>query len=139
MTTEFSLDPRLLADSIALGALPLCEVRLQNDVRYPWLVLVPQRTGVSELFDLSSTDQAQLLKEITLASATLRDVSQCLKINVGALGNIVRQLHIHIVARNEGDFAWPGPVWGAGARVPYADAEKAALISRIKGALDLHG
>lgn len=139
MTTEFSLDPRLLADSIALGALPLCEVRLQNDARYPWLVLVPQRTGVSELFELSATDQTQLFEEITTVAATLRDVTQCLKINVGALGNIVRQLHIHVVARNEGDFAWPGPVWGAGTRVPYPDAEKAALVARIKNVLDLRG
>lgn len=136
MTKEFSLDPRLVADSIALGRLPLCEVRLQNDARFPWLVLIPRRKDVSELFDLAAADQAQLFKEITRVSATLRAVTQCLKINVGALGNIVRQLHVHVVARNEGDHAWPGPVWGAGTRVPYGDAEKAALCAHIRSALE---
>ena len=138
MTKEFSLDPRFLADSIAVGMLPLCEVRLQNDARFPWLVLIPRRKDVSELFDLSAADQAQLFKEITTVAATLRTVTQCLKINVGALGNIVRQLHIHVVARNENDPAWPGPVWGSGVRAPYGDAEKAALIARLMSALDLH-
>jgi diadenosine tetraphosphate (Ap4A) HIT family hydrolase len=135
MTKEFSLDPRLAADSIAIGKLMLCEVRLQNDARFPWLVLVPQREGITELFELSATDSALTMEEITRCSAALRAVTQCLKINVGALGNIVRQLHIHIVARNESDAAWPGPVWGSGSRVPYAEPEKANLIERLRGAL----
>lgn len=139
MTKEYLLDPRLAADSIAIGSLTVCEVRLQDDARFPWLVLVPQRKGVSEFFELSAPDRAALFEEITSVSAALRAVTNCLKINVGALGNIVRQLHIHVVARNEGDAAWPGPVWGSGARVPYANAEKAALIAQLRSTLALHG
>ncbi len=135
MTTEISLDPRLSADSTAIGRLSLCEVRLQDDARFPWLVLVPQREGAFELFDLAAGDRAILIEEVAQCSATLRALTQCLKINVGALGNIVRQLHIHIVARNEGDAAWPGPVWGAGKSVPYEADERADLIERIRRAL----
>jgi diadenosine tetraphosphate (Ap4A) HIT family hydrolase len=133
--TGFTLDPRLAADSVAVGALALCEVRLQDDARFPWLVLVPQRARITELFELSAADSALAMQEITQCAAALRAVTQCLKINVGALGNIVRQLHIHIVARNEGDAAWPGPVWGAGTRVPYDGRERADLIARIRSAL----
>ncbi|MGE0604956.1 MAG: HIT domain-containing protein [Xanthobacteraceae bacterium] len=139
MTKEISLDPRLTADSVAIGKLALCEVRLQDDARFPWLVLVPQRENVSELFELAAPDQAVGMEEIARVSAALRAVTQCLKINVGALGNIVRQLHIHIVARNEGDAAWPGPVWGSGTRVPYDDAQKADLIARLRSALAMQG
>jgi diadenosine tetraphosphate (Ap4A) HIT family hydrolase len=133
--TGFTLDPRLAADSVAVGALALCEVRLQDDARFPWLVLVPQRARITELFELSAADSALAIQEITQCAAALRAVTQCLKINVGALGNIVRQLHIHIVARNEGDGAWPGPVWGAGTRVPYDGRDRADLIARIRSAL----
>jgi diadenosine tetraphosphate (Ap4A) HIT family hydrolase len=139
MTKEISLDPRLAADSVAVGKLNLCEVRLQDDARFPWLVLVPQREGVTELFELSAADSALAMEEITHCSAALRAITQCLKINVGALGNIVRQLHIHIVARDEGDDAWPGPVWGSGARVPYSETEKADLIARLQSALAMRG
>ena len=135
MTKEISLDPRLAADSIAIGMLALCEVRLQNDARFPWLVLVPQREGLAELFELSAADRATAIEEISQCGAALRAVTQCLKINVGALGNIVRQLHIHIVARNDGDAAWPGPVWGAGSRVPYSETEMIDLIARLRSAL----
>ena len=139
MTKEIPLDPRLARDSVAVGTLALCEVRLQDDARFPWLVLVPQRAGVTELFELAAADRATAMEEITRCAAALRAVTQCLKINVGALGNIVRQLHSHIVARNEGDAAWPGPVWGAGARLPYGEAEKADLIARLRSALAMRG
>jgi diadenosine tetraphosphate (Ap4A) HIT family hydrolase len=139
MTKEISLDSRLVSDSAAIGKLVLCEVRLQNDARFPWLVLVPQREGITELFELPEADRALAMEEIAKASAALRAVTQCLKINVGALGNIVRQLHIHIVARNEGDAAWPGPVWGVGTRVPYSETEKADLIARLRSALAMRG
>lgn len=139
MTKEVSLDPRLAADSIAIGRLALCEVRLQDDARFPWLVLVPQRAGMTELFELSAADSALAMQEISQCSAALHAVTQCLKINVGALGNIVRQLHVHIVARNEGDAAWPGPVWGAGVRVPYSETEKTELIAQLRSALAMRG
>lgn len=139
MTQEISLDPRLSSDSVRIGRLALCEVRLQDDARFPWLVLVPQREGMSELFELSVADRAAAMEEIAQCAAALRAVTQCLKINVGALGNIVRQLHIHVVARNEGDTAWPGPVWGAGTRVPYGETEKSELIERFRSALGMRG
>jgi len=138
MTQEISLDPRLASDSAAIGRLSLCEVRLQDDARFPWLVLVPQREGMSELFELSFSDRAAAIEEVAQCAAELRAVTQCLKINVGALGNIVRQLHIHVVARNEGDAAWPGPVWGVGTRVPYSETEKSDLIARLRSALAMH-
>jgi diadenosine tetraphosphate (Ap4A) HIT family hydrolase len=133
--TEFSLDARLGADSAAVGALQLCTVRLQDDARFPWLVLVPARAGLTELFDLPPPERATLIDEIAQCGAALRAVTQCLKINTAALGNIVRQLHIHIVARNDGDAAWPGPVWGVGKRVPYEAAARDDLIARIRSAL----
>lgn len=136
---DVNIDPRLAADSVAVGMLALCEVRLTDDARFPWLVLVPQRAGATELFDLSAADRAVAIEETAQCAAALRAVTQCLKINVGALGNIVRQLHIHVVARNEGDAAWPGPVWGAGTRVPYGETEKADLIARLRSALAMRG
>lgn len=139
MSKESSLDPRLAADSVMIGKLALCEVRLQDDARFPWLVLVPQREGLSELFELSPDDRATAMEEISQCGAALRAVTQCLKINVGALGNIVRQLHIHIVARNENDAAWPGPVWGSGARVPYSETAMTELTMRLRSALAMRG
>ena len=135
MTKEISLDPQLARDSIAIGMLALCEVRLHDDARFPWLVLVPQRDGISELFELSQADSVLAMQEIMQCSAALRTVTKCLKINIGALGNIVRQLHIHVVARNEGDAAWPGPVWGHGERIPYSETEKGDLIAQLRSAL----
>jgi diadenosine tetraphosphate (Ap4A) HIT family hydrolase len=139
MKKEIALDPRLASDSVAIGMLALCEVRLQDDARFPWLVLVPQREGLAELFELSTTERSIAMEEISQCAAALRAVTQCFKINVGALGNIVRQLHIHIVARNEGDAAWPGPVWGQGARVPYGETERSELVARLRSALAMRG
>jgi diadenosine tetraphosphate (Ap4A) HIT family hydrolase len=137
--SNFSLDPRLAKDSVTVGFLALCEVRLQDDARFPWLVLVPQRKNVSELFELSAADREVAMEEIAQCASALRAITRCLKINVGALGNIVRQLHIHVVARNEGDAAWPGPVWGAGTGVPYDVAAREDLIARLRSALAMHG
>jgi diadenosine tetraphosphate (Ap4A) HIT family hydrolase len=136
---EFSLDQRLSADSTAVGDLQLCAVRLQDDARFPWLVLVPQRAGMSEIFDLSPDERAMLIEEAAQCGAALRAITQCLKINTAALGNMVRQLHIHVVARNEGDAAWPGPVWGVGQRVPYDAAVRDDLIARLRSALAMRG
>jgi|SRR5690242_11956816 len=119
MTAEFALDARLAADSVPVIDLPLCGVRLMNDARFAWLLLVPRRAGMSELHDLDEADQEQLWREIRSATQALRAVAPCDKLNIGALGNIVRQLHIHVVARVVGDAAWPGPVWGSGTAQPY--------------------
>ncbi len=131
----FELDGRLARDSILLAELGLCQLRLQNDRRWPWLVLVPQRNGKSEIFDLSAEDQAVLLSETTRVAAALKSVTDATKINIGALGNIVRQLHVHVIARAEGDSNWPGPVWGFGTSEPYDDAIKDEFISRLLKAL----
>ena len=111
---EFELDPRLAADSHRVADGPVCQVRLMDDTRFPWLVLVPRIAGAIEWFDLDDADRHLLLDEVSQAARLLREQSGCDKINIGALGNIVRQLHVHVVARSTGDAAWPGPVWGSG-------------------------
>ena len=128
----FALDPRLQADTRPVAMLPLCELRLMDDARYPWLILVPRRAGMTEIADLTESEQAQLWREANQAAAALRAVAPCDKLNLGALGNIVRQLHLHVVARTEGDAAWPGPVWGSGAAVPYAADALAARLAALR-------
>lgn len=119
MTAEFRLDARLAADSVPVIDLPLCSVLLMNDARFPWLLLVPRHAGMSEVHDLDEGDQEQLWREIRSAAYALRAAVPCDKLNIGALGNIVRQLHVHVVARVVDDAAWPGPVWGSGVARPY--------------------
>ncbi|PTW63060.1 diadenosine tetraphosphate (Ap4A) HIT family hydrolase [Breoghania corrubedonensis] len=119
MSDAFSLDPRLEADSLSLTDMPLSHVRLMNDARFPWLVLIPRKADLEELTDLEAGERTLLMEEIAHASKVLQLATDCDKLNVGALGNVVRQLHIHVVARFENDAAWDGPVWGAGERVPY--------------------
>ena len=130
--TEFELDPRLAADSHWLADGPLSQVRLMDDTRFPWLVLVPRIRGAVEWVDLPPAQQAQLLEEINTAANLLRTDAGCEKINIGALGNIVRQLHVHVVARKEGDAAWPGPVWGSGAAVRHTTAELADRLAALR-------
>lgn len=132
----FALDPRLDADTRHVTTLPLCELRLMDDARYPWLVLVPRRAGMTEIADLAESEQAQLWREANQAAAALRAVAPCDKLNLGALGNIVRQLHLHVVARTEGDAAWPGPVWGNGVALPYAADALAARLAALRQKLE---
>lgn len=120
---DFELDPRLAADSVFIADGPLSQVRLMDDRRYPWLVLVPRVHGVSEWLDLDGGRQRLLLAEINRAGALVRAEAGVEKLNIGALGNIVRQLHIHLVGRREGDAAWPGPVWGQGQAERHAAAD----------------
>lgn len=134
-TTGFELDARLEADTEPLQWLGLCELRLMNDKRWPWVVLVPQRAGIFELHDLTPLDQAMLTFETNLAAEALKRVTGCDKINTAALGNIVRQMHIHVIARSEGDPNWPGPVWGYGPREPYRRTDLHGLIEKIRAAL----
>lgn len=133
---SFALDPRLAADTRFVASLPLCDVRLMNDARYAWLVLVPRRAGLVEITDLSATDQALLWQEVNRAGLALRAVAPCDKLNLGALGNIVRQLHVHVVARCEGDAAWPGPVWGHGRALPHAEADLHERLAALRQALE---
>ena len=132
---DFELDPRLAGDTVPLLELPLSSARLMDDARFPWIVLVPRRGGAREIHALPWDDQLQLLREMDAAALALDAVAAPDKINVGALGNVVAQLHVHVVARFRGDAAWPGPVWGSGAARPYAPEARAALVARLAAAL----
>jgi diadenosine tetraphosphate (Ap4A) HIT family hydrolase len=135
LTGEFKLDPRLAADTHFVADLALCRVLLMDDTRFPWLILVPRREGLCEIADLSSGDRTVLWDEVQRAADMLMREFSPTKINIGALGNIVRQLHIHVVARTEGDDAWPGPVWGAGTAKPYGMAALEAMKTRMAARL----
>jgi diadenosine tetraphosphate (Ap4A) HIT family hydrolase len=129
--SEFSLDPRLAADTIPVGDLALCSVLLMNDARFPWLILVPRREDVSEITDLDPRDAAALMDELRLATGVMLEAARPDKVNIGALGNIVPQLHVHVIGRFLSDPAWPDPVWGFGARTPYQPHAAQALIDRF--------
>lgn len=131
----FELDRRLEMDSVPVLWLGLCELRIMDERRWPWLLLVPQRIGIDEVHDLTPLDQAMLTFETNQVAQTLKRVTRCTKINTGALGNMVRQLHVHVVAREEGDPAWPGPVWGHGPREPCQPEALRRMIDRIRTAL----
>ena len=131
----FELDRRLEGDSETVMWLGLCELRIMDDRRWPWLVLVPQRPGIEEVHDLTPLDQAMLTFETNMVAQALKRVTGCAKINTGALGNIVRQLHVHVVARNENDVGWPGPVWGFGPREPYRREDLHSMASRVRAGL----
>ncbi len=133
--TSFTLDERLANDCAPVGDLALCRVLLMNDCRFPWAILVPRRAGATEIHDLSAADRAILIEEIAQAARALKKVAGAQKINIGALGNLVPQLHVHVVGRSNLDDAWPGPVWGAGARVPYADGAAEACAGELRRAL----
>jgi diadenosine tetraphosphate (Ap4A) HIT family hydrolase len=115
----FRLDSRLAADTLPIGDLPLCSALLLDDARFPWFVLVPRRAGVTEVTDLSDEDAMTLMGEIRVATRVMLELAKPDKVNVAALGNVVAQLHVHVVGRFRSDPAWPGPVWGHGTRAPY--------------------
>ena len=135
-SSTFSLDPRLEGDTRWVRDFPLSTVRLMDDASYPWIILVPKRTGLVELIDLEGEDRTQLGIEIDAACRALKAATGCHKLNVAALGNMVRQLHVHIIARFEDDPAWPGPVWGMSPLVHYEDADMAKLLMNIRHHLD---
>ena len=112
--TPFTLDPQLENDTHDVGKLGLCRVLLMDDVRFPWLILVPERAGAVEILDLSADDRRRLWAEIEQAGAAVRTLFSPDKLNIAALGNMVRQLHVHVIARFASDAAWPRPVWGSG-------------------------
>lgn len=129
------LDPRLAADSVFVADLPLCQVRLMDDAAYPWLLLIPRRPGAVEIAELAREDRVALMDEIAFASAALRAETACHKLNVAALGNVVPQLHVHVIARFRGDAAWPGPVWGRAPARPYDAAARQALVAALAARL----
>jgi len=116
---DFSLDKRIAASTVYALDLTVSRVLVMDDARYPWLILVPRRAHLTELFELEPTDRILLTEEVAIAAERLKALTGCHKINVASLGNVVPQLHFHIIARNIGDPAWAGPVWGVGEAVPY--------------------
>ncbi len=128
--TSFVLDHRLAADTIALSQSDISLLQVSRDARFPWLILIPKRPELADLVDLSPADEARVMTDVRTASLALREATQCDKLNVASLGNAVRQLHIHIVARFETDAAWPGPIWGVGATEPFDDLPDWALRVR---------
>ena len=130
---DFVLDPRLKAGSFFICDWDLCRVSLKNDKTFPWLVLVPQRRDIREIFELAEADQMQLTREISRAARALKTVCSADKINIAAYGNMVPQLHIHVFARFQGDPAWPKPVWAVQhGEIPYTDLEKETEIEKFK-------
>lgn len=136
-SAAFQLDPRLEADGPHVGDLPLCHLRLVDDDRFFWAVLVPRRAGLVEIIDLPVADRLILMEEIAAVSAAVKAASGCAKLNVAALGNVVSQLHVHVVGRTPGDAAWPGPVFGVGTRVPLTQGERAERLAALRERLAL--
>lgn len=129
----FSVAPAFEAGSVAAAEWPLCHVRLQDDARFPWLILIPRVEGAVELEDLSVEQRAMLMEETVRAGALVRRLGAVEKLNVGAIGNVTAQLHVHVVGRRRDDGLWPDPVWGRGPIVPYTDDERAQLLEVAKG------
>lgn len=134
----FVLDSRLQQDTFVLGDLPLSRVLLSNDARYPWLILVPRREDVSEVFQLSAADQQALWGETALLGEVLKDAFKADKINIATLGNVVSQLHMHVIVRYRGDDAWPAPVWGRHPAKSYEPQQVVALRDRLRAVMPAH-
>ena len=131
-TPAWSLHPQLETDTINIGDLPLSRVFVIKDANYPWLLLVPRRAGASEILDLDEVEQAQLITEIARVSRALKAVTRCDKLNIAALGNVVPQLHVHIIARRTTDAAWPKPVWGQVEAITHDPLEVEAFIRELR-------
>nr|WP_292080483.1 MULTISPECIES: HIT family protein [Brevundimonas] len=129
----FSVAPAFEAGSVAAAEWPLCHVRLQDDARFPWLILIPRVEGAVELEDLSVEQRAVLMEETVRAGGLVRRLGSVEKLNVGAIGNVTAQLHVHVVGRRRDDGLWPDPVWGRGPVVPYTDDERARRLTIVAG------
>ncbi len=134
MTTgiHFELHPRLAADSLYITDLAFCRLLLMNDERFPWIILVPRKAQVSEIFELTPSEQQALLLETITLSKLFKNLYQADKLNIASIGNIVPQLHVHIIARFIGDKAWPTPVWGFQKPIPYSVQKSEETITEIK-------
>lgn len=131
----FALDPQLQQDTLVMGDFPLCRLLLSNDSNYPWFILVPRRENISELFQLDDADQRQLWKETTVLAETLKDSFKADKLNVATLGNVVSQLHMHVIVRKRDDAAWPAPVWGKHPARSYTAEQVKVIRDRLRAAL----
>ena len=137
MTPPFKADPAFDPGSIVVCDWPLCQVRLQDDARFPWLILIPRRAGLHEVEDLTVEERAVLIEEVVAAGNIVRLLGEAAqrpvqKLNVAALGNVTAQLHVHVVGRRHDDGLWPDPVWGRGAALPYGANALQAAASRIR-------
>jgi diadenosine tetraphosphate (Ap4A) HIT family hydrolase len=132
----FALDPRLEQDTLHMGDFPLCRLLLMNDASYPWFILVPRREEVSELFQLDEADQRSLWRETTLLAELLKDTFKADKMNVATLGNVVSQLHMHVIVRRRSDAAWPAPVWGRQPAQPYDVEQVREIRAKLRLVLD---
>ncbi len=128
----FELDSRLVQDTLVVGDFPLCRLLLMNDANYPWFILVPRREEVSELFQLSEDDQRQLWQEATSLAERLKDLFAADKMNVATLGNVVSQLHVHVIVRHKTDPAWPAPVWGKLPARAYRPEEIQRIVAKLR-------
>jgi diadenosine tetraphosphate (Ap4A) HIT family hydrolase len=137
MIATFSLHPQVAKDTVPVGDLALARVLLANDANYPWLILVPRRPGLTEIIDLEQNEQIQLLGEIDAAARVLKSVTECEKLNIAALGNVVAQLHVHVIGRRHGDAAWPKPVWGVVPPGAYNAAVRDGLIGALRRGLQI--
>ncbi len=133
--SDFQLHPQLAADCVEVLDWPLCKLLLMNNAQVPWFILVPRVAAVEELHELDGKQQFQLLQEIELVSSYLQHVYQPHKLNVAAIGNKVRQLHVHVVARQQDDACWPEPVWGNLPPQVYEDDHLVQLVSQLRKAL----
>ena len=132
---RYELHPQLAADTHPLASLELCELRLMDDANYPWLILVPRVAEARELVDLDTAQRHRLTDEIDRAARLLRDAFRPHKLNIAALGNLVPQLHVHVIAREENDPAWPAPVWGRVAARPYPPEILVERVRLLRGLL----
>lgn len=128
--SSFVLHPQLAADSLLICELPLCQLRLINDQQYPWFILVPRLEGARDIIDLTWAEQRQLWHESAWLSHTMRSLYQPDKLNIAALGNMVPQLHVHHIARQKNDMAWPAPVWGKFPAIAYTEQQYAQILDR---------
>lgn len=133
--SPFELDARLAGDTHVVGDLAISRVLLMDDARFPWLILVPRRAGLRDLIDMSTDDQHALLDEINRCAHVLHAIEKPDKLNIAALGNVVAQLHVHVIARRTRDAAWPRPVWGVGEREAYVPATSDAYLAALRAAL----
>lgn len=135
MTDTFQLHERLSQDCISVGRFELCRLLLMDDSQYPWFILVPERAGLKEIYQLSKPEQHLLMDESSYLAENLALLFQADKMNVAAIGNLVPQLHIHHVVRYQTDKSWPAPVWGRFAATPYGDGELVEMLAKVKGQL----
>ena len=137
MTTPFQLHPRLKEDCIAVGRFDLCQLLLMNDCQYPWFILVPEKAGLTEIYQLGKAERQLLTEESSYLAENLAALYQADKMNIAAIGNLVPQLHIHHVVRYQTDKAWPAPIWGKFTAVPYTQQHMTAMLAQVKQQLKL--